>query len=297
MDFEVVADGLAFPEGPVVMPDGSVILVECGSGNLTRVWGDNRKEVICHVGESPAGAQLGPDGAMYICNVGRIDFERAVHIDGADHRGRVERVDLAKGTAEHLYTHCGDRMLASPDDLVFDRQGNFWFTDIGKMLGDRHRFGGLYYATPDGKSITEIVWPGLSFNGVGLSPDEAFLYVADTLSGRIWQLRILAPGKVATAQFGQPGTLLASLPTGGECDSMAITASGKICQATLKPGGLATIDTNGAVRFDALPDGWVTNVAFGGADMCDAYVTLATTGRLIRIRWPEPGLKLNFGQY
>jgi gluconolactonase len=196
---------------------------------VIRVWGNHCKEVICDVGEAPAGAQLGPDGALYVCNVGRIDFERAVHIDGPDHRGRVERVDLATGTVERLYTHCGERALASPDDLVFDKQGNFWFTDIGKMLGDRHRFGGLYYANPQGTSITEVVWPGISFNGVGLSPDEKSLYVADTLTARIWKLAIDSPGKVAAGEFGQAAALHASLSTGGEYDSMAITASGKIC--------------------------------------------------------------------
>jgi gluconolactonase len=46
-----------------------------------------------------------------------------------------------------------------------------------------------------------------------------------------------------------------------------------------------------------LPDPLVTNICFGGADMCDAYVTLSGTGKLAKVRWPELGLKLNFAPY
>ena len=61
MDFELVADGLGFPEGPIAMQDGSIILVEIKSGNITRVWGDGKREVIAHTGGGPNGAALGPD--------------------------------------------------------------------------------------------------------------------------------------------------------------------------------------------------------------------------------------------
>ena len=50
MDFEVVASGLNFPEGPVAMQDGSIILVEIASGDITRVWGQDKREVIAHTG-------------------------------------------------------------------------------------------------------------------------------------------------------------------------------------------------------------------------------------------------------
>jgi gluconolactonase len=68
--FEVLAEDLAFPEGPVVMPDGSVIVVEIRGGRLTRIWGDGRKEVVAETGGGPNGAAIGPDGALYVCNNG-----------------------------------------------------------------------------------------------------------------------------------------------------------------------------------------------------------------------------------
>src|ERR1700710_887612 len=66
----VIATDLEFPEGPVVMPDGSVVLVEIRGKRLTRVWPDGRKEVVAEIPGGPNGAALGPDGKMYICNNG-----------------------------------------------------------------------------------------------------------------------------------------------------------------------------------------------------------------------------------
>src|SRR3954464_5019300 len=66
----VLATGLEFPEGPVVMPDGSVVLVEIRGRRLTRVWPDGRKEVVAEMPGGPNGAALGPDGKMYVANNG-----------------------------------------------------------------------------------------------------------------------------------------------------------------------------------------------------------------------------------
>jgi gluconolactonase len=289
---ELLTGGLAFPEGPVVMPDGSVILVEIVGQRLTRVWGDGRTEKICDIPGGPAGAALGPDGAIYVCNIGGMDFSRGICVEGPGNEGRIERVDLSTGRLERLYDHCGDRPLQSPDDLVFDQEGNFWFSDMGKELGDRRTYGGIYYASPDGKTIKQAFHPLYSPNGIGLSPDQNTLYAADTITARVWAMDIIGAGMIAQASFHQPGRLLATVPHGGQCDSMAVTAAGNIVQGMLNPGGLASISLNGNVEY-RLFEGqqYVTNIAFGGEDMRDAYVTFSGTGCL---RWPEPGLLLNF---
>ena len=70
---------------------------------------------------------------------------------------------------------------------------------------------------------------------------------------------------------------------------------GNICIASLVLGGINVIAPDGAfVEFIPLPDPYCTNICFGGDDMRDAYVTLSSTGRLVRLRWPRPGLRLNF---
>ena len=64
MDIEIIAEGLGFPEGPVVMADGSIILVEIQAGLISRIWGDGRREVIAEPGGGPNGLAIGPDGAL-----------------------------------------------------------------------------------------------------------------------------------------------------------------------------------------------------------------------------------------
>ena len=58
---DLIADGLLFPEGPIALPDRSVVLVELLRGTLTRAWGGGRTEVVCDLGGGPNGAALGPD--------------------------------------------------------------------------------------------------------------------------------------------------------------------------------------------------------------------------------------------
>jgi gluconolactonase len=71
---EIVAEGLQFPEGPVWMQDGSVIVVEIAAGRITRVLPDGRTETIAAPGGGPNGAAIGPDGALYVCNNGGFEW-------------------------------------------------------------------------------------------------------------------------------------------------------------------------------------------------------------------------------
>ena len=102
MNFDVLAEGLRFPEGPIAMADGSAILVEIARGTLSRVW-DGKVEVICDLGGGPNGAALGPDGAVYVANNGG----GVVADDRPVGQGGIDRVDLATGKGERLYEAAG----------------------------------------------------------------------------------------------------------------------------------------------------------------------------------------------
>jgi len=103
---EVIAEGLKFPEGPVVMADGSVIVVELAAGRVTRCW-NGRTEVVSECGGGPNGAAIGPDGALYLCNSGGLDSVRFCNASGPGTEGRIERVDLATGKVERVFDSCG----------------------------------------------------------------------------------------------------------------------------------------------------------------------------------------------
>jgi gluconolactonase len=298
-----LARGLRFPEGPVWLPDGSLLVVEIAGGTLTRIAPSGRAEVVAQLGGGPNGAALGPDGACYVCNNG--GFRWLEEADGylrptgiADDYvgGRIERVDLASGRVDILYTECDGRPLNGPNDIVFDAHGGFWFTDLGKVRARSIDRGAVYYARCDGSLIREIIFPCLTPNGVGLSPDGRTLYVAETETSRLWAYTVTAPGEVALEPWPSPnGGRLLHAPGGYQrFDSLAVEEGGNICVATLVRGGISVVSPAGElVEFHAAPEGYCTNICFGGDDLRTAFITLSGTGRLIAIDWPRAGLPLH----
>lgn len=218
---ELVTEGLRFPEGPVAMPDGSVVLVEIERGCVTRVLPDGSQQVIAELGGGPNGAAIGPDGRLYVCNNGGFDYiERAgllvPHGQASDYSGgRIERVDLETGAVETLYRD-GDFgcTLRGPNDIVFDDAGGFWFTDHGKTRERERDVTGVFYAKADGSLLKEVIFPMENPNGIGLSPDGKRLYVAETYTCKLWAYDVAGPGEIAFSQglLGPSGTFLYSPP-------------------------------------------------------------------------------------
>jgi gluconolactonase len=302
MDVEVVAEGLQFPEGPLAMADGSVLLVEIRRQTLSRVTPTGRVEVVAELGGGPNGAAVGPDRAIYICNNGGFDWvtgpDGSVHTTGGrspDYTsGSIQRVDLASGEVTTLYTECDGRGLNGPNDLVFDRFGGFWFSDPGKTTADTMQRGQLFYAKADGSFIRCVRDSMVTPNGVGLSPDQSKLYVAETLTSRLWAFDLTGPGEIAEPAGREDSCVLGPLPGYKMLDSLAVEAGGDICVGTLRVGGISVFHPAGGIEHVPTPDPMTTNICFGGADMRDAWITGSSTGSLYKRRWPRPGLKLNY---
>jgi gluconolactonase len=303
-DVREVATGLQFPEGPVAMADGSVLVVEIRRGTLSRVQPDGKVEVVAELGGGPNGAAIGPDGAVYVCNNGGFTWTQLgdIHVpldlktgsnEPPDFEGGwIERVDLATGASKVLYRECDGHVLRSPNDIVFDDAGGFWFTDLGKGRERDVDRGGLYYALPDGSSITEAAYPLWGANGVGLSPAGDRVYVAESYTGRLIGWDLDGPGRISEAGHGRRGRCVAA--TRSHFDSLAVEADGTVVVAALPDGLCAINDADERCDYTPMPDPLTTNVCFSGDDMRTAYVTLSGTGKLVATPWPRPGLRLAY---
>ena len=304
IEIETVAEGLEFPEGPVALADGSVLVVEMARQTLSRVLPDGRVEVVAELGGGPNGAAIGPDGACYVVNNGGAltfpeGWKEAGKLGLPEHYegGYIQRVDLSTGAVTKLYDACDGKPLNAPNDLVFDRTGGMWFTCFGFSDGESRRLGGIYYAKVDGSGITRWRSEQISPNGIGLSPDETRLYWVDSMLQRMWSLAIEAPGVVAPEVGHDSGDVLTNLPGLQWFDSLAVEAGGKVAAATLFNGGISVVDPGDmSVEHVPVPDPITTNIAFGGPDMRTAWITGSATGTLFKCRWPRPGLRLNFQQ-
>lgn len=300
-----LAHGLQFPEGPVWTSDGTVLCVELRRRTVDRVHPDGTVEVVATPGGSPNGLAIGPDGAAYVCNSGGWAFHELMGFtitemeQPADYSGgRIERVDLDSGTVQVLYTECDGHPLKGPNDLVFDADGGMWFTDHGKVRARERDHGGVYYAAPDGSSISEVIYPLESPNGIGLSPDGTTLYVAETFTGRVYSWPVSGPGTVERpSPVGHGGLVLVGLPGFQLFDSLAVDGDGNVVVATLVTGALTVVSPAGEILDQvALGDPFVTNVCFGGPDGTTAYVTASGSGRLLSLPWPRPGAASAFAR-
>ena len=281
-----LTSGLNFPEGPVAVADGSLLVGEIATGTIARVAADGALTRVADCRGGVNGMAIGPDSSIYVCNNGGLRFE-----DFGDHigpvaladdniGGRIQRVDIDTGAVEDVYTEFDGTPLLSPNDLVFDDQGRFYFTDTAS--------GCLYYAAADGSGIARVT-SDLTFpNGVGLSPDGANVYVVETFSGRVWRLVLAKAGIMA-----EGGQQLLCHPDSTQFDSLAIDSEGNICAATLTANGVTAISPSGEIVAEVrvpVKDPFVTNICFGGEELRTAYITSSGTGRVFVTEWHCPGL-------
>ena len=221
------------------MPDGSLLVVEIARDTLCRVH-NGEVTVVAKLGGGPNGAAMGPGGHCYVCNNGGFSWvessggrlfpgEEPDNYSG----GRIEKINLRTGEVQVLYTDCRGQLLRGPNDIVFDRTGGFWFTDHGKTRARARDRTGVFYAQADGSAIEEVMFPLEAPNGIGLSPDEDEVYVAETPTGRLWAYELESPGKLKGERRDRPdgGRLIPGRQGYFLFDSLAVDTDGNVCIA------------------------------------------------------------------
>ncbi len=284
--FEIMTNGLGYPESPKYLPDGSILLVEIRGQCLTRIHPDGRHEKVADIKGGPNGLAMGPDGKAWIANNGGFNWLDVPLPNGQtlaigttqpdDYEGgRIEHVDLDNGDLVQVYRSFSDGMdmsgfgdrqpkpvsypeplgLRGPDDLVFDRTGHCWITDWGKQRPRDVDVTGIYYAAPDGSAITEMVYPLSCPNGIALSPDEDRLYSALTYSRQVVFWELDGPGKIRPNPGSMDGShlLTAKLPGQAILDSMSVDENGNVYVAVMLPEGNNPMSNGGIAVIS--PDG------------------------------------------
>ena len=280
-----IALGLEFPEGPVCDPDGSVYFVEIRGGRVRKIAPDGTLSVFAKPGDGPNGAARGPDGALYVTNNGGFAWRKGIPSGPASNyeTGRIERIGT-QGNVERIYTSCNGAQLSAPNDLVFDSEGNFYFTDpIHRNPAVREppnqptkRKGSVHYASPDGTHIQNVATNLQHPNGIGLTPDRKTLLVAETFASGLCAFPILAPGELGERQP------FCSLPDGYHPDGFCLDEEGYVLVCGVLGGGIIVFDPNGK-QVDLIPsdDKVVTNIAFGGLESKTLYITESGLGRVV----------------
>ena len=116
-EIRVVASGLRFPEGPVAMADGSVILGEIAGSAVTRIAPGGAKSPVGKAGGGPNGVATGPDGALYVCNNGGNEYAQGGFLSTGPSKdyqgGYIQRIDPRTGDTKVLYSQCNGHKLSA----------------------------------------------------------------------------------------------------------------------------------------------------------------------------------------
>lgn len=281
MNSILLASGLGFPEGPVVIGNDRIVFCDSNTGELL-VYADGRVSVYARTGGSPWGAVLGGDGAIYVTQGGNVPGSG----DNSALPG-IQRV-LPDGTAELLFAEAAGFPLYGPNDLAFGPDGRLWFTESGSEQDFRFEVrspGRLFAAGPSGGGEMLLELPGVYPNGIAFDAQRR-LYWTESAAHRIRRL-----------EDGKPVTFC-QLPDSHVPDGMAFAADGRLFVATTTTEGVTVISPEGAVLGEIYLGEHATNCAFGGQDL---FVTATReadieasqrTGTFWRVETDATGLEL-----
>ena len=257
-------------EGPSFDRDGNLYVVNVFYGQVFRISPAGDVSLIAEYDGEPNGLKIHKDGRIFI----------------ADHRLGLVQLDPATGKVSVVLNRAQHEPLRGLNDLVFNSAGDLYFTDQGES-DLRNPVGRVWVRRADGR-VQLVLDNAPSPNGIVVTPDDRFLYLAVTRANAVWRVPMRRDGTL-----GRVGTWL-QLSGGAGPDGMALDESGGIAVAHAGMGSVWLFNDRGRpVAEIPAPDGrMTTNVAFGGADRRTLYITEADTHTVLMARLPTPGQAL-----
>jgi gluconolactonase len=281
----LLASDLGFPEGPVVMPDGSIVFCDGNTGELRR-WDDGTLSQYAFTGGSPWGAVLGADGAVYVTQGGNVPGSG----DTSAVCG-IQRV-RADGTVELLSSEIAGHVLAAPNDLAFGPDGRLYFTESGTEGDPRVDVptpGRLFVLDSSGGGEMLLERSNVYPNGIAYDADGR-LYWTESMAHRVCRFD---DGEATT--FSQ-------LTDGHVPDGMAFAQDGRLFVCTTISGGVTVLSPDGEIVEEIDLGEHATNCIFDNSTL---YVTCTKvsdihadqrTGTFWRVETDATGLPLIPGQ-
>ena len=279
---ELVTDNLGWPEGPTVMPDGSLVFVESYRSQLTIVGKDDKPRQFAYVTGAPNSCVLGSDGALYVCqNGGTVGPWRAPEMSVPS----IQRV-RPRGRAEILVTEVDGIKLNGPNDLVFGPDGTLVWTDPGTYNPANPDPSYIFALSPSGKTSVKVQFDRPTFpNGVVVEADGSIVW-DESYTGHVQRLR--PDGKIEDL-----GKMPGKNPI---LDGMAIAADGSLLVTDLVGEGFHVLARDGTPKGFVRTGGCPTNLAFDGETLwiTDASVLASSdkpsyAGRLWRLKFAGGG--------
>jgi lactonase len=205
-----VGDGSVALEGPAFDRAGNLLFVDVYGGRVLRL-SPQRELSTLYVEKDlhPAGIALHKDGRIFVACVGPINA------DGRFDAGSVIALDADGGNRQTIVPPEAGHVV---DDMVFDREGGFYFTDFRGTSTETT--GGLFYVPPDHGSIRPVL-PGMcAANGVALSPDDKVVWATEYCANRLHRVELASPGVRARGGVSVPYTFAGRAPDSMRTDSM-----------------------------------------------------------------------------
>ena len=263
-------------EGPAMSRDGTLYFTDVPWGRIFRLAPGGEIELFLEYDGHPNGMKFHKDGRLFI----------------ADYRQGILCVDLSTRKIEPVLNEIANERLRGPNDLAFAVNGDLYFTDQGNS--DIQRPHGRVVRIPANGRPEIILSDIASPNGLVISPDLQFLYLAVTRTNNIWRVPLtVPPGLVGMSKVGTSGVFI-QLSGGGGPDGMQVDRDGNILVAHSGFGCVWVFSPVGEplYRVNTCAGMATSNIVFGGPDLRTLYITEAATGSILTAEMPVPGHKM-----
>lgn len=249
----------SFLEGPLFDTQGNLYVTDIPFGRVFRIDPKGEWDLVAQWDGEPNGMKFLSDTELLV----------------TDYKNGLMRLNIQTGQVKTFLERRNSESFKGVNDLVLDARGNVYFTDQGQT-GMHDPSGRVYRLSPDGK-LDLLLNNVPSPNGIVLSPDERFLFVAATRGNSVWRMPLLSDGSVSKV-----GQFFTSYGPSGP-DGLAMDESGRLLVAN--PGlAYVWVLSHWAEPEEILtgPKGAsLTNMAFGGKDRKTLYCTDSSNGNIL----------------